>query len=158
MVSKTTKAKVSAQRYLQLRAEGLPIYEIAKKLKVSVRTLNLRLEELNLREKKVRVEIDFEEYHRLRDLGWTLTQLAEHFNVSKGHMQKLVRENSRNGKDLLDDELRTTPINPKYVEKLFSDGYDFRQVALILRVREPTLREFIQDTPYLEKLRTELGF
>lgn len=136
--------------FLELDAQGVSRKEISKRLGMSPASLTKKIKDLGIFTPKIKPSLfEIKEYEALKSQGVSSKEIAKRFEISTGHLNKLVREHQIEQEDIREEDLRKRPIDPRYVKKLFEDGYDIRQVALILRVRKDDFVAYLETSKEL---------
>lgn len=141
-----TEKKFDLEMFKNLEAKGLNRKEIAKELGMAPSTLHRKLRAARVYKPVPRKNEDYaERYKALKSAGYTEAQIANKLGITLSYLQSSLRECGIHIYPNRKSERQAPPLREPYIQKLFKEGFDFRQVALILRVQEPELKRFLKD-------------
>ena len=144
----TTKLehKFCEKVYWEMKARGVLMKDIAAHFGVSPSSLSRILKQKKIPTDRGSKDLQFSLlYQRLRSEGLDDEAIAAKLKISTKYLGRKLKEVEISKEGTAPEKLRTLPIDPEYVKKLFfEDRFDFRQVCLILRVTPIILKDFMR--------------
>lgn len=141
-----TEKKFDLKKFKELEAKGLNRKEIAKELDMAPSTLHRKLRTAKEYKPIPRKNAEYvKRYKALKNSGYTESQIANELGITLSYLQSSLRECGVLIYTDRKNTRQTPPLREPYIRKLFKEGYNVRQVALILRVEEPDLKRFLKE-------------